>query len=152
MARKKVLLCHCWEIDMGGDDPESVLAGLRRESPGLLIQVFGGRRPNPSAIEMVAAQTLTAARSGSMVADRPELDLLLRLAGTRQIGKAFRLMGYKSAQRKLFIVAASEGNGEMGRLLDELSLDRRFVKMEKKPLTKDDLDLVERAALLAASL
>jgi tRNA threonylcarbamoyladenosine modification (KEOPS) complex Cgi121 subunit len=140
-------------MDIRAADPETFLSRLRRENPGLLIQVFGGRRPRAAVVGMIAAQTLTAARSGSILADRPELDLLLRLAGTRQIGQAFLLLGYKSHRRRLFVVAASEANSrEIKRLARQLSRDRRFVEIQKKPLTEDDLEAVERAALLAVKL
>ncbi len=153
MTREGGFLCHCWEIVDSGEDPEALLSRLRTDNPDLLIQVFGGKRPRASAVEMIAAQTLTAAKSGSILADRPELDLLLRLAGTRQIGEAFLLLGYKPRRKRLFMAAASEGkSGAMERLVRRLSDDRRFVEIQKEPLTEEDLDLVERAALLAARL
>jgi tRNA threonylcarbamoyladenosine modification (KEOPS) complex Cgi121 subunit len=102
---------------------------------------------------MVALQTLAAARSGSTLADKPELDLLLRLAGTRQIGEALRLAGYKSGGKRLFIVAASQGrDGELLRVKKRLAKERRIVALPKRRLEKEDLDYVERAALLAARL
>jgi tRNA threonylcarbamoyladenosine modification (KEOPS) complex Cgi121 subunit len=136
------------------DEAEGVLAKLRKENPDVIIQVFGaGSIPNAAAVEMVAAQTLTAAKSGSTLAERPELDLLLRLAGTRQIGEAFRRVGYKSERKKLFMVAASTGgSAPMTRLREAMSKDRRFSEVEKKKLGKRDLQMVERAALLAARL
>jgi tRNA threonylcarbamoyladenosine modification (KEOPS) complex Cgi121 subunit len=138
------------------DDLESLLAGLRKESPKAIIQAFSaGRPPNAGAVHMIAAQTLTASKSGSTLAERPELDLLLRLAGTRQIGEAFRRLGYKSggSGKRLFLVAASEGNGRaLNRLIKRASHDRRFAPVAMKAPGEGDLELVERAALLAAKL
>ena len=141
-------------MNVGLEEAEVVLAKLRKENPEAIIQVFGaGTIPNAAAVEMVAAQTLTAAKSGSTLAERPELDLLLRLAGTRQIGEAFKRLGYKSDRKKLFVVAASMGDGApMTRLKKAMSKDRRFIEVEKKKLGKLDLQMVERAALLAARL
>ncbi len=154
MTRESTFHCRCWEIAVGPDEVEDVLATLRKQSPAVIVQVFGASRaPNAAAVEMVAAQTLAAMKSGSTLADRPELDLLLRLAGTRQIGEAFKRAGYKSSARRLFIVAASGGNASaLARLVRQLEKDRRFKEVAKKKLGKEDLEAVERAALLAAKL
>jgi len=102
---------------------------------------------------MIAAQTLTAARSGATLAERPELDLLLRLAGTRQIGEAFRRIGYKTKGKRLFVVAASEGSrAPMLRVGRAIAKDGRFSEVPKKQPARGDLELVERAALLAVRL
>ena len=152
--RDSTFLCRCWEVKVGPDEVEGLLARLRKENPALLIQIFGaGRALNSAAVDMVAAQTLTAVRTGATLAERPELDLLLRLAGTRQIGEAFRRVGYKSGGKRLFLVAASDGSGEaMLRLASGLSRDVRFKERAMKKLTKADFQMVERAALLAARL
>jgi tRNA threonylcarbamoyladenosine modification (KEOPS) complex Cgi121 subunit len=154
MPRETSFHCRCWELHVGPDDVEAVLARIRKESPDVIVQVFGANRPpNAAAVEMVAAQTLAATKSGSTLAERPELDLLLRLAGTRQIGEAFKRVGYKSGAKRLFIVAASEGNASaLGRLGSRLERDGRFTEVAKKKLGKEDLEAVERAALLAVRL
>jgi hypothetical protein len=151
--------CECWELDVRPEDVEALLVKFRQESPTAIIQVFCAKgSPNMGAIEMIAAQTLTAAKSGSTLAERPELDLLLRLAGTRQIGEAFQRVGYKStsseSRKRLFMVAACEGRGAaVNRLSKRASLDPRFTLVEKtRALAGDDLELVERAALLASRL
>ncbi len=109
--------------------------------------------PNTGAVEMIAAQTLTAARSGATLAERPELDLLLRLAGTRQIGEAFRRVGYKSKGVRLFLVAASEGSRTpLLRVSRRLAKDTRFSEVPDRRPAEGDLDQVERAALLSVRL
>ena len=113
--------------------------------------IGAARAPNPSAVEMIAAQTLMAARSGFTLAERPELDLLLRLAGTRQIGEAFQRVGYKSNGKRFFLVAASD-EVALARLGKRLAADRRFAEVERKQLAEGDLEQVERAALLASRL
>ncbi len=144
----------CWEVSVKSGEVEGILTTMRKESPGLIIQLFGASdAPNPKAIEMVAAQTLAAAKSGSTLAERPELDLLLRLAGTRQIGEALRRAGYSSGGKRLFLVAASAGEGAaLKRMQRRLAKDRRFAQIPERRLEKEDLDRVERAALLASRL
>jgi tRNA threonylcarbamoyladenosine modification (KEOPS) complex Cgi121 subunit len=144
----------CWEVRIKSEEVEGLLASTREQNPRAVIQIFGADGPpNPTAVEMVAAQTLAAAKSGSTLAERPELDLLLRLAGTRQIGEAFKRVGYRSGGRRLFMVAAYEGDGAaLERLARELARDKRFTQLAKRRLAKGDLDQVEGAALLAARL
>jgi len=144
----------CWEAEVKADEVEEMLAKVRKQSPRAIIQVFSAdRAPNTGALEMIAAQTLTAASVGATLAERPELDLLLRLAGTRQIGEAFKRVGYKSSGRKLFLVAASEGSGAaLLRVSKALAKDGRFSEVPMKRPAKSDLERVERAALLAVRL
>ena len=110
--------------------------------------VSARERPNPAAIEMVVAQTLRARESGSMLAKSPDIDLLLRLAGTSQIGRAFQEVGYKRAGPKVLVAAGS--GADTGRLTRELREDKRLRPLEKRALTEKDLAFVERAALVAA--
>jgi len=154
MQRENSFHCACWEVGVPPDEVEELLAKVRKRVPRVIIQVVGATRaPNPSAVEMIAAQTLTAAKSGTTLAERPELDLLLRLAGTRQIGEAFQRVGYKSNKKRFFMVAASEGSGAtLARMVMRLAVDKRFKEVAKKKLTKSDLEQVERAALLAVRL
>jgi tRNA threonylcarbamoyladenosine modification (KEOPS) complex Cgi121 subunit len=154
MPQESAFHCLCWEIEAGPGEIENILSALREDSPGVIIQIFGANRaPNAAAVEMIAAQTLSASKSGSTLAERPELDLLLRLAGTRQIGEAFRRAGYKSNAKRLFVVAASDGNASrLGKLGRRLSKDRRFAEVAKNKLGKIDLEAIERAALLSARL
>jgi tRNA threonylcarbamoyladenosine modification (KEOPS) complex Cgi121 subunit len=144
----------CWEVHVPKERVEGILADVRKRSPGVIVQVIGATRaPNPSAVEMIAAQTLMAAKSGSTLAERPELDLLLRLAGTRQIGEAFQRAGYKSDSKRFFLVAASEGSeAALARLSKSLAADKRFTEVARRRLAESDLEQVERAALLASRL
>jgi tRNA threonylcarbamoyladenosine modification (KEOPS) complex Cgi121 subunit len=144
----------CWEIAVRPEDLDGLLAKTRKQSPGVVVQIFrAGRAPNPSAVQMIAAQTLTAAKSGATLAEKPELDLLLRLAGTRQIGEAFLRVGYRSKGKKMFMVAASEGNGErLRRLSKELAKVKGFKEVPRRALGKTDLEQVEVAALLSVRL
>ncbi len=140
----------CWEASLGAAPAEAVLAKARAENPGVVVQLFkADSAPNPAALELVAAQTLAAAAAGTTLADKPELDLLLRLSGTRQIGEAFEVAGYRSGARRLFLLAASEGTGSLRGMKASLGGDARFSEVPRRELSEEDLDLVERAALLA---
>lgn len=144
----------CWEVRASREEVEELLSKTRRQNPRVIVQVMGDSvTPNPAAIEMIAAQTLAAARSGSTLAERPELDLLLRLAGTKQIGQALKRSGYASAGTRLFMVAASDGGGaDIGRLTKRLAKDARFSRLSKRELAAEDFARVEVAALLSGGL
>ena len=163
--------CACWEIDVRPAEVDDMLSRMRVENGGVLIQVVRmGSAPNCAAVEMMVSQTLAVAGTASTLAEKPELDLLLRLAGTRQIGDAFKRIGYKGGSergdeggggrggggngntpKKLFMVAASGRGGDaFDLLLQRIAGDHRFKTVPKKPLGKADMETVERAALLAA--
>ncbi len=154
MPRDRRFHAACWEVHVPQEEVEGILAEVRKRSPRAIVQVIGATRaPNAGAVEMIAAQTLMAAKSGSTLAERPELDLLLRLAGTRQIGEAFQRVGYKSNGKRFFLVAASEGNeAALARLGKRLAADKRFTEVARRKLAQGDLEEVERAALLASRL
>jgi tRNA threonylcarbamoyladenosine modification (KEOPS) complex Cgi121 subunit len=126
-----------------GVDPELIKARVRSLCPGALVQsVRADLTTNAFFIEMVAAQTARAAAVGILLADRPEIDLLLRLALTTQISGAIKKAGSKKGEPFL-LVAAAEGKGM--RALDRMRLGR---EVPRRRLTEDELVAVERAALL----
>jgi len=145
--------CACWKLDAGQDEIEDLLGGLRKKAPGAVLQVFSSTTaPNPALVSMIAAQTLSAMQSDSLIAERPEVDLLLRLASTRQIGEAFKRIGYKEKGRKLFMAVASQNRSPLVKLEKEVSRDKRFSELPSRRLDGDDLDKVEKAALLSARI
>jgi len=154
VPREEIFSCACWEIAAKPDELDALLARTREGSPGVVVQIFrASRSPNPTAMQMIAAQTLAAVKSGSTLAEKPELDLLLRLAGTRQIGEAFRRVGYGSRGKRMFMVAASEGKGaKLGRLVREMVKVRGFKEVPRRKLANGDLERVEVAALLSVRL
>ena len=129
---------------------DAELKRLREENPGLLVQLMSmKRRPNRRAVEMIALQTLRAAKKGSMIATKPEVDLLLRLAGTAQISEAIERVGYRAGGRR-FLVAV--GNEEMVKRL-EAALTSSERGRNYRPVPEERLDergseMVESAALL----
>jgi len=149
MVARRPVACACWEVT-GSRDVELLLAQARKENPSLVVQAFTAAvEPNLAAVEMVAAQTLAARDTGTTLAERPELDLLLRLAGTRQIGQALQSTGYKARGRRLFLVAAGRRAADFARLKRMARLGG-FREVPRSALSAADLESVERAALLSA--
>jgi len=94
---------------------------------------------------MIAAQTLSANGTQNLLAKKPEVDLLLRLAGTSQISRAIEQMGAKKGKPFLLVIAGS------GRGLTSLSVkELGGSELEKRDLSSDELDRIEQAALLNA--
>ncbi|MGA2199015.1 MAG: KEOPS complex subunit Cgi121 [Nitrososphaerales archaeon] len=126
---------------------ETELLTLRRRHPGLTIQLLTLEEiPGNRTISMIGRQTLRAAKTGALLAARPEVDLLLRLAGTTQIAVAIEKVGYK-AKGKLLLVAAGPA-GSVARLRKELVGDASYKVIEGEEIENDGLAMVERAALL----
>ncbi len=129
-----------------GVDPEELKARVRSEFPGTLVQTLrAGLASNASFVEMIAAQTIRAASTGNLIADRPEIDLLLRFAVTTQISQAIKTAGSRSGERFLLVAAAS------GKSLR--TLGKQFPEAKELPrrrLTEKELVAVEKAALLNA--
>ena len=85
LVRAKAFVCR------GSLTPDLAKSALSTENPGSVVQAVRlEATDNELFIEMLAAQTFQAMSSGSILARKPEIDLLLRLAGTTQIEKAGR--------------------------------------------------------------
>jgi tRNA threonylcarbamoyladenosine modification (KEOPS) complex Cgi121 subunit len=134
-AHARVFLC-------GADQSPEELKGKLAARPGKwVVQTAAeGSAANESLVEMIAAQTLRAEASGTLLAKSPEMDLLLRLAGTSQISKAIRERGSAKGRPFLLIVAG----GTRPRVADGLA------ELPRRDLSKAELEQVERAALLSA--
>ena len=129
------------------DSAEGFLRGLRAQHPTLIVQLLAMDSVPPGrAVAMIAEQTLRARRTGAMLADKPEVDLLLRLAGTNQISAAIEKAGYRSGGA-MVLVAAGPSPG-IRALRRELSGDGRIAGLPDQELDGDALDLVDAAALL----
>jgi tRNA threonylcarbamoyladenosine modification (KEOPS) complex Cgi121 subunit len=108
---------------------ERELQELRSEFPRVVIQVVSMKvLPSAKAVEMLAAQTLRARDTGALLAGKPEVDLLLRLAGTNQITVAIEKTGYKSKGTKM-LVAAGPGEDVL-ELVKRLSKEPRYTLRE----------------------
>ncbi len=127
-----------------GFEPDSVTKQIRTDYPGALVQsVRADTATNGFFLEMIAAQTLHAVATQNLLAKKPEIDLLLRLAGTAQISEAIGRSGTEMGKPFLLVVAASEGS------IDSLDRDHfQGKELPKKKLSQSERVRVEEAALL----
>lgn len=91
---------------------------------------------------MIAAQTLQAESSGSLLAKKREIDFVLRMDGTTQISRAIKNQGVQAGAPFIVVIASrSPAKGV-----------RHFkgTELPKKELTVAELNRVEKAALLNA--
>jgi tRNA threonylcarbamoyladenosine modification (KEOPS) complex Cgi121 subunit len=126
-----------------GTDSQEVKSRLLAANPGSLVQVAKpGSVRNEWLAQMLAAQTFRAQSSGTLLANKPEMDLLLRLAGTTQISKA--IVSYGAPGGKAF-VAINASRAEI--VVPE---DYAGAELPRKNLSSTELAKIEKAALLSA--
>ena len=125
-----------------GSNPDDVRRNAAALSGNWVVQTAAeGAATNEFFLEMLAAQTLRAKESGVLLANSPEMDFLLRLAGTTQISRAIRERG--SAKGKPFLlVVAGPRRPDPGPVPGQ--------ELPRRRLSKDELQRVEKAALLSA--
>ncbi len=138
------------KLSLKSSAAEGFLSAVRRRFPKLTVQlVTFGTVPNGRMLELIGNQTITALAQESLIASKPEVDLLLRVAGTSQIEAALRTIGYGRKGKKVLLAIGD------GRALAQL---RRHCNLHapgatplgKSPLSRRDLEKVEEAALLGA--
>ncbi|MBI3841083.1 MAG: hypothetical protein HY297_03895 [Thaumarchaeota archaeon] len=118
---------------------------VRAGSPRALVQTVSPAVATSSTlVEMLTAQTILASSTGNLLAQKREMDLLLRFAGTTQINKAIELAGASKGEPFVLVVA--------GPIAPSLA---KKLSAESSPLPPGDLSekellKVERAALLNA--
>lgn len=89
-----------------------VIDRIRKES-GAIVQIcsaeciLSGRH-----IELVAHQTIKALKDGELLADKPEVDFLMRISLEDQINKAIKKCGYKGKPSILIIFGESSEKAE----------------------------------------
>lgn len=128
------------EGDVSPDEAKLELASL---NPGSIVQTGRAKSAeNEFFVEMLAAQTLRAGIVGSLLAKKPEMDFLLRLAGTTQISKAIKQYGSTKGEPFLIVVA--------GPMEIKSSKSVRATELPRRKLSKTELDRIEGAALLSA--
>ncbi len=127
-------------------EADSAAAWISEIAPDLLYQLAEGSAcGNEVVVRMIAAQTRAASAHGTLIAKKPEIDLLLRLAGTSQISEAIRKVGCRGEGETLLIAS---GRGEsLRKFLASPGVGAR--RLPSRPLTQEEKMLVERAALLS---
>jgi tRNA threonylcarbamoyladenosine modification (KEOPS) complex Cgi121 subunit len=122
-------------------NPEALKLKLSLANPGSLVQSARGRSAvNEFFVEMLAAQTIRAEDSGGLLAKKPEIDLLLRLAGTNQISTAIKEKGARNGEAFLLICA--------GRSAPKSPKGLQAKELPRRELSRTELARVEKAALL----
>lgn len=90
---------------VSSESPAEDLRKFRELARGAYVQAF-----NPEAVggikhlELTLKQTWELMRSGQLVAKKPEVDLLQRVAGTTQIERAVKIAGARPAEGSLLVV------------------------------------------------
>jgi hypothetical protein len=126
-----------------GMDPGEAKGALLRANPDAVVQTLRvGSVKNEFLVEMLAAQTLQAMESGGLLAKKPEIDLLLRFAGTTQISRAIESDGAAKGGKFLAVVA--------GHATPSMPSGFNGVRLPRKPLSRSELGRIEGAALLGA--
>ncbi len=97
---------------------------------------------NALLLEMLAAQTLRACETKNLLARKPEVDFLLRLAGTTQIARAIGEVGSKKGKGFILVIASPE------RFSYEAGPSAK--RLAAHALSPTESDRVEVAALLNA--
>lgn len=138
---------RCYVFD-GNVASEELRRRIRGSYPGLLVQAVDSRTAsNERFVEMLGEQTLEACEAGSPLAKKPEVDLLMRLGGTTQIARAIQKVGVKPGREFLLIVLGDEA--DIRRLESEEA--SAWKRLQRRRLDRDDLQGIERAALLDAA-
>lgn len=134
-------------VVIGGDtDPDSVRRAVATRVPGAIVQaVRADATTNGFFVQMIAAQTLRANGTPNLLARKPEVDLLLRLAGTTQISRAIDLIGTKKGKPFLLVIAGPRK--ELGNLNWK---EFGGSELETRDLSSEELERIETAALLNA--
>jgi len=128
----------------GEADLEQVKRTAAAKVPNSMVQaVRAGGITNGALVEMIAAQTIRADGTTNLLARKPEVDLLLRLAGTTQISRAIEQLGARKGEPFLLVIVGR------AKKLDSLSWgELGGVELEKRDLTAAELERIEAAALL----
>jgi tRNA threonylcarbamoyladenosine modification (KEOPS) complex Cgi121 subunit len=126
-----------------GASPGALKRRLSDANPDSIVQTTkGGLVENEVFVELLAAQTLQAESSKGLLANKPEMDLLLRLAGTTQISRAIRDAGAKSGDQFVLVVAGKKT------IKRPSGID--VIELPRLELTASELGRIEKAALLNA--
>lgn len=126
-----------------GLNPEEVKRNAAGRPGRWIVQTAAGEAAdNEFFVEMLAAQTLQAEVSGALLANSPEMDLLLRLAGTTQISRAIREKGSVRGKPFLLVVAGRAAPRAVGGTPGK--------ELPRRELSEKELQRVEKAALLSA--
>ena len=130
-----------------GVDAEDLKKRTQRDFPGLLVQVANSRDlRNEALVELIAWQTRAARAAGCLLAKTPQMDMLLRIAGTTQIAKAIRNSGARKGEENLLIIAGELRELERFHIGGSVAAER----LGKGRLNEGERVRLEKAAMLNA--
>lgn len=148
-------------------DPIKLLESLRAKFPGIIIQGMRSKYAlSVQHIRQVIEISLVASKSGTLLSNKIETDMLMRFAASRQISEAISKVGLQRDDDSILILIGNMstinkivmGLGQMVKPMTPFPKNGNFLKKEFK-ITKKELDcitskepledlLVERAAVL----
>lgn len=141
-----------FRLVLKGRDGRSFLSGLRERHQGVVLQLVRDESSNAKFFEFVGLQTIQATKDESLLAEKPEIDLLLRLAGTNQISDAIDRSGYAEETdgpgSGSCVLVAIGGATEIERVCRDLSATK-FEELKASELSREEVERVELAALLS---
>jgi tRNA threonylcarbamoyladenosine modification (KEOPS) complex Cgi121 subunit len=129
------------------EDPKALRDRIASASRDLFVQVVSsGAIDSEELCAMILAQTDAAASRLCLLARRPEMDFLLRVAGTTQISEAVKIAGAKSGKECVLVLSGQADKVTFAEKLLPPGSARLGHRMKEC-----DMDRVERAALLDAA-
>ena len=133
----------CFRIT--GKDPKRMMQDVRKVDSELIVQAVKDTGiTNEFYYKMIAFQTLRAMATENLIAKKPEIDLLLRLAGTTQIAQALAKSGARESKAFILVVAGKN------KVVESLTVKRTWTRLARLPLSEKELASIEEAALLNA--
>ncbi|HSD05382.1 MAG TPA: KEOPS complex subunit Cgi121 [Nitrosopumilaceae archaeon] len=127
------------------DDPIEFLDGLRKKYHDLAIQGIGSYYVlNAEHARKIILISLEAQKSGVMLSNKIETDLLMRFACTKQIGKAIQKVGLKKKQD--FILISIGKKSSLDKLYDELktSLKPKQLSRNNSTFLKKEFEITKK--------
>lgn len=120
------------------DDPIGLLDDLRKKYHDLSIQgIISHYVLNAEHARKIISISLEAKKSGIMLSNKIETDLLMRFACTKQIGKAIQKVGLKKKQD--FILISIGKKSSLDKLHHELK-----TRLKPKPLSRNNSDFLKK--------
>jgi tRNA threonylcarbamoyladenosine modification (KEOPS) complex Cgi121 subunit len=121
------------------DDPREFIDSIRALEPRVTIQVLNTDNILREQVIEVVKQSIEARKRSILLADRIEIDIMLRLACTEQISKAIELIGLRRGVNNALVVALGEDD-VVSRLGERLS--SMLHTTEFKEISYNDLQLL----------
>jgi len=132
------------------EDPISFIESLRKKYPSLVIQGIRATYVlNVAHVQKTVIISLSAQKTGILLSNKIETDILMRFACTRQISDAISKVGVKKNSDSILIIIGKKSHIEkLYKHIEELLHDNVFPKDNSKiiqkefEITKKQLDCV----------